>query len=195
MNKPLLRLLGTVWLLGLLTTSGWAKEKSERLLENLPAEMAELTKGEIHDYGEADLGHSIDYKTKGLLITVYVYNLGAPKIDSGINDPVVRKAFAIAKAEVAATMKDPRYYSNGKKLVDEAIEASAGSKVLCAKYHLTRGTEFARPGWKVFSSIYVFGSQGEIFKLRVSGDVEKEETLQPKVDAFLRLLTLQLNAI
>jgi hypothetical protein len=176
---------GLLFLLLAFLTAGFlqAKESPKEILERLPQEIAGIRKGEIHDYGDARLGFSVAYDAPGLVITAYIYDLGQSTIADGLDDPIVKDAFAGAKREIQVAA-DRGAYSDVKVLGDGRGTFHGRELTLSAKYELTR-QQGRDAGLRVFSEIHIFGARNQIIKLRISGDLSKHETTGPLAEKFV----------
>jgi len=179
----------------LLASSLSAKDSAASILAGLPARMAdcEREEGSIKDFGDPALGHSIVYNADQILITIYVYDLGQPRIVAGITDPIVQKAFAMAKSDVV-TAYERGNYTKMKLLSDGAITHGSSGQTLRAQYHLERGDKSGNPGLEVLSEIYVMGARDHIVKVRVSAARDIEERAGKTANSFVAALLDRLGS-
>ncbi len=160
-----------------------AKESPKEILDRMPQEIAGFHKGEIHGYGDARLGYSAAYDAPGVVITAYVYDLGRQAIADGLDDPIVKSAFEGAKREIQLAW-DQGAYSDVKVLNEGRGIFHGRELTLSAKYELTR-QEGQDAGLRMFSQIQIFGARNQIIKLRISGDLSKQDTTGPRVEKFV----------
>ncbi len=187
MNFPraLLALLSLLFPLSLI-----AKDSPETILESLPTTLAGCERGKIDSYGDPGLGQSASYRVAPLLITVYVYDLNQPKIADGIDDPLVRKAYAMAKEDIL-TAQQTKSYSSVDLLRDGKFSPREGVTVMRAQYHLAinnQGNDV-----RVYSEIHLFGARDHLVKLRCTCPREEEERCKPLIDAFAAALLEKLG--
>ncbi len=173
--------------LALLPLSLAAREKPETILETLPAKLADCDRTEVHTYDEAKFGASIAYRKNGFLVTVYVYDLDQQDIGEKLDDEVLKKAFETSIAELEEAARQG-LYGDLEERDNGRAKFGAGHEVLRARYRLTR-TKGPAAGQRAFSEIHVFGAQGYIIKLRVTGSLEDEadhsKTLEQMVPALM----------
>lgn len=164
-----------------------ARETPEMMLEALPGKMADCARTKVHTYDEPKYGASIDYKKEGFIVTVYVYDLDQQNIGEKADDPILKSAFEGAIAELAAAAEGG-YYTGLDERDQGTAKFGAGHEVLRARYRLTR-TEGSMKGQRAFSEIHVFGAQGYIVKIRVTGLLQDEaahaKTLEQMVPALM----------
>lgn len=170
---------GLLLLLLVLITGGflYAKESPRDILERLPQTIGDCQKGDLTDYGKAELRYSVAYKANGLTITAYVYDLGRPTIADGIADPGVVQAFELAKGDIKVKESQGSYS-------DVRLLSEARGSTLQAKYELVF---IGKGGGKVpvFSQIHVFGAWNQIIKLRITGALEGKDTTGPIAEKFV----------
>ena len=160
-----------------------AKDTPAAILSRLPKQIGGLDHGKLSDFDDPKLGASIPFNGKGLTITLYVYDLGHEKITDGIADPIVQRAFEMAKGEIQAAKESGRY--SEMKLLSEGRGAYQGREaVLEAKYDLAMRLNNGE-SIPVFSEIHVFGAWNHIFKLRITAGRENRNTLSPKTARFI----------
>ena len=173
--------------LALLPLSLVAREKPEAILETLPMKLADCDRTAVHTYDEPKYGASIAYRKNGLLVTVYVYDLDQPEVGEKLDDEVLKKAFETSIAELEEAARQG-LYSDLEERDNGRAKFGAGHEVLRARYRLTR-TKGPGAGQRAFSEIHVFGAQGYIIKLRVTGSLEDEaahaKTLEEIVPAVM----------
>lgn len=179
--------LPTLLALALWPLSLMAREKPETILETLPAKMAGCDRTEVHTYDETKFGASIAYRKNGFLVTVYVYDLDQQDIGEKLDDEVLKKAFETSIAELEEAARQG-FYKDLEERDSGTAKFGAGHEVLRARYRLTRAKGNAA-GQRAFSEIHVFGAQGYIIKLRVTGSLEDEaahaKTLEQIVPALM----------
>jgi hypothetical protein len=167
-----------------------AKDAPDVILKSLPEEIAGCKRGELHDYGDARLGQSVDYQVPGLLMTVYVYDQGRAEIAEGLKDPVVQRSFEMAKGDIDVAV-EKGYYADVQLLSDGKAFHEGGVETLCARYRLTRlkGND---AGKRFFSEIHILGARDHIIKLRVTGSLEDEakfgKVLEKLVPAVIKAI-------
>jgi hypothetical protein len=163
-----------------------AKDSPEDLLRHLPKTIAGCERGVIRDYGAPELGCSVGYKVPGLLITVYIYDLGNAHVADGLGDRLIADAMALAKKEIQRSGQTGDYTK--VEFRDEArVNFDGGYQTLRARYYLTRNTGDDK-GLEVFSEIHVFGARDQIIKFRISGEKDREEELSKVVKEFIPAL-------
>jgi hypothetical protein len=171
----------------LLPLSLAAREKPETILEALPAQLAGCERTEVHTYDEPKYGASIAYRKDGFLVTVYVYDMDEKVIGEKLDDPVLKSAFEFSIRELEEAARQG-YYAGLEERDSGRAKFGPGHEVLRARYRLTR-TKGAAAGERAFSEIHVFGAQGYIIKLRVTGALEGEaahaKTLEQMVPALM----------
>jgi hypothetical protein len=164
-----------------------AREKPQVILEALPAKMAGCDRTEVHTYDEPKYGASIAYRKEGFLVTVYVYDLEQQDIGQKLDDPVLKSAFDTSIAELEEATRQG-YYTDVEERDNGTAKFGPGHEVLRARYRLTRA-KGAAAGQRAFSEIHVFGAQGYIIKLRVTGSLEDEaahsKTLEQMIPALM----------
>lgn len=159
-----------------------AAEEPQEILRALPKTIAACEQGDLKDYG-GDLGSSIAYRKEGLLFTVYVYDLGHPKIGEALTDPVLKEAFESARKELTAAAAQG-YYEDLKERDAGRAEFGKEHETLRARYHLTQAMGKAA-GTKSLSEIHVFGARGQIIKLRITGTMEKAGEHEKAIAQFI----------
>jgi hypothetical protein len=169
-----------------------AREKPETILEALPARLLGCERTEVHTYDEAKYGASIAYRKNGFLVTVYVYDLDQQDIGEKLDDPVLKTAFEASVAELqAATLQG--LYTGVEERDSGTAKFGAGHEVLRARFRLTR-TQGAAAGQRAFSEIHIFGAQGYIIKLRVTGSLEDEAAHAKTLEQLVPVLMEKLRA-
>jgi hypothetical protein len=163
-----------------------AKEKPRAILESLPSSIAKCERGEIDGFDEPGLGQSIAYREKQLLITVYVYDLDHPRIASGIEDPIVQKAFVMAKSDIMGAKG--KIYSKVETISDGTIRHGESGTTLSARYRIDRMEEAKSLPIQTFSEVHVLGARDHLVKLRITGALDSEARLKPIVDEFIPAL-------
>jgi hypothetical protein len=175
-----------IFLLLLLPISLFAGASPEAVLQTLPKTLGGCTLEEIHKYDQPGLGASAAYKQDGFLCTVYVYDLGKPKIGTSLKDPVLLDAFAGAQAEIKKAV-EAGYYSDLEERDSGTANFGKDHQILRARYRLTR-LKGADNGQRFLSDIYVFGAQGQIIKLRISASVDKEEEHSKTIEEMVPVI-------
>lgn len=163
-----------------------AGENPKTVLEALPSKIAECTRGEIHKYEEAELGCSTAYRAEGMVLTVFVYDQGHAKIAAGLEDPVVKEAFAASVSELKAAV-GAGYYKDLEILDNGMARLGGKHDVLRTRFTLTR-LKGADAGRKCFSDIYLWGAAGNIVKVRVTGYVEDALKHAKTIERFIPAL-------
>lgn len=168
-----------------------AADSPDTVLGELPKEIAQLRRDGVSKYDEAGLGASTSYKRPGLLVTVYMYDLGVSEIGNDLTDPTLQKAFGMAKGDIDGAAKKG-YYSSVEKAEDGTVKFENGATCLRARYHLVRTDKTPDKNLRIISEVYVFGARGHIIKLRVSGQAthvgENEKALKVLVPTLYDLL-------
>ena len=162
------------------------KESPEAILERLPATLAGLERTEIKDYDEPELGASANYKKPGLLVTVYLYDLGVEEIGLGVTDVTVRKAFQMAVSDITEAAKQG-YYSDVEEVDQGSASFGKNHRTLRSRFRLTR-LKGEDAGKRFVSEIHAWGGLGHIVKLRVTGRVEEEAEHSKTLEKFVPAL-------
>lgn len=167
-------------------------------LGSLPSAYGVYQSGEgVRTYDEPGLGASRSYQSpSGILITLYLYDLGIASIEPGIKDPTIKKACQQAMGDIVEMGRQGQYA--GVKMQEESevtLVLPSGRKVemLSVSYTYAIINPETKNAVKVQSQLFVTGTQDHIFKIRMSrregGDAEAvkeaEETLKQVMDAVL----------
>jgi hypothetical protein len=179
LRRFFLTLLGA---LALLLPGGLSAKDSPRdILGHLPVTIAGCERGEIRGFGDARLGQAATYTVRGLVITVYVFDLGKAHVADGLGDELIAEAMAMAKQDIQQQRKALKV-----EFRDEAKASFPGGfETLRARYFFNRGVT---TGTELFSEVHVFGAHDQIIKLRISGELEKEEKMGKVVEEFIPTL-------
>jgi hypothetical protein len=166
------------------------KESPKTLLERVPTTLAGLERDAIKGYDKPELGASASYKKQGLLVTVYLYDLGVEDIGDGVSDATVRKAFQLAVSDITEAVKQG-YYSDVEEVDEGSANFGKNRRTLRSRFRLTR-LKGSDTGERFVSEIHAWGGLGHIVKLRVTGTVEEEaghsKTLEQFVPALMDAL-------
>ena len=132
-------------------------------------------------YPQSELGYSVNYESEeGGRITVYVYDMGMKKIESGVEDKNVVAQLNKAESEIKQ-IAELGYYDNVKKVKSETITLGGDDgkvKSLYTLYELTaRGNELT-------SEIHLFGHNNKFIKFRATR--AREETKSDFIMDFLK---------
>ncbi len=177
----------TLWPLCLL-----AGDPPEVILKALPEKIAGCQRDDIHPYDKVELGASAAYKTVGLLVTVYIYDLGHQNIGEALSDPILREAFESAQSELKEA-DHSGFYTGLEERDSGTANFGPGHQVLRARYRLTR-VKGENAGQRFFSEIHVFGAKGNIVKLRISGSLANETEHAKTIEQFIPALMDSLQA-
>jgi len=158
-----------------------AKESPEEILAVLPEKIAGCEKTKYHAYEPAGLGGSVSFTTPGLVVTVYVYDLGKRNITESLDNPDLQEAFDKARAELASALKQGMHSEVTEKNPEDR-RSTIGTLVATYRVVHTKG---ASAGMPLFSEIHVFGAHGHIIKFRVSGETENETELRSVLEQLL----------
>jgi hypothetical protein len=131
-----------------------AEDAPAKILKALPQTAAECERGEVTTYDRPELGASVDYKKAGVVITVYLYDLGKKSIAPKLDDPTLQQAFKMAMSDLKQATK-LGYYSNLQEVDAGTAKFGEGRETLRARYRLTRekGTD---AGQRFVSEIHVW---------------------------------------
>jgi hypothetical protein len=162
------------------------KEDPKMILERLPATLAGLERDEIKGYDKPELGASASYKKPGLLVTVYLYDLGVEEIGVGVTDATVRKAFQMAVSDITEAAKQG-YYSDVEEVDRGSASFGKNHRTLRSRFRLTR-LKGEDAGKRFVSEIHAWGGLGHIVKLRVTGRVEEEAEHSKTLEQFVPAL-------
>jgi hypothetical protein len=163
-----------------------AEDAPAKILKALPQTAAECERGEVTTYDRPELGASVDYKKAGVVITVYLYDLGKKSIGAKLDDPTLQQAFKMAMSDLKQATK-LGYYSNLQEVDAGTAKFGEGRETLRARYRLTRekGTD---AGQRFVSEIHVWGGFGQIIKVRMTGDIENEAAHTKLMEKFMPAL-------
>jgi hypothetical protein len=176
-------LLFFLWLLPLSLVAGDAAA----ILKSLPTSITgcEAKPEELKVYDKPGLGASLTYHKPGLIVTVYAYDLDQTGIAGGLEDPTVKKAFTMAVSDIKEATKQG-YYSKLEEL-DNGTATFGTDRTLRSRFRLTR-EKGPDAGVRFVSEIHVWGAAGNIIKLRVSGDTEREAEHTKSLEKFIPAL-------
>jgi hypothetical protein len=161
-----------------------AKDTPKTILSQLPRTIEECARdAEIADFSDPRLGQAASYRTPGMVITVYAFDLGQPQIAEGVTDRVVMQSFTKAKQDIQ-TVLDRGMYSSAKLQNDGTKTHDGGVETLVARYDVVRA-QGPDAGVKMFSEIHVFGAREHVIKIRVSGESAKEAELGKVLATFI----------
>jgi hypothetical protein len=179
----------------------WLKRNAEELAAavlrdpnsdfRLPPTLGPASRGTIADC-EADrpgLGTSINYASRAVSATIYLFTRGFETVPDGIDSAPVTAAFDEALAEIEAAARKGKYgnlspFTKSKS----AIGPDAGAlPALCARLTLVAD------GVAKDSAVYVFGCRNRIVKLRLTSAVAEAETAKAESAALLKAVAAWLR--
>ena len=167
-----------------------AKDTPQAILNQLPQTIAGCERGKIKDYEDPGLGASAAYNTPWVIITVYVYDQGHPRIAEGITDRFVTQNFAGAKNDIKTALEQGTYSSVKIRSDGRAIH-EGGFETLYASYFLTHA-EGPLAGRKMLSELHIFGARDQLIKIRISSELanetERNKTLDHFIPAFIKAI-------
>ena len=173
----------------------YAKDKPDDLLKLFPKKVGGFQAGEMHKYDDDRLGSSMAYNGDGGTVTMYLYDMGNNKIETGVDDKLVKQEFANA-SEHLKMMEQRGGYKNVKKIKEETKKIKYGKngkktfEFLYSQHKfdivLDNGTA------SLTSDTYVAGFKNHVFKIRISSSKYDKDKFAEKVT---RLITEVLTKV
>jgi hypothetical protein len=170
-----------------------AAEESITILKALPATLAGCVRGEVKTYDKAALGASAPYRKGGLVISLYIFDLGRKDIGTSLDDPILQQAFRSGVEDIEKTAKTGEAYGNLEERDTGKAKFGKTGHTLRARYRMTWKSG-DRVGQRVISELHVFGARGQIVKLRITGDAENEALHMKTIEEFIPALVDALRA-
>lgn len=158
-----------------------AKESPLKITQTLPSSIGSMLGDPIKSYKNETLGVSkgYNYKTDNIHIcaTVYVFDMGAKHIASGIDSDYVKKAYQYAKIDVRFYEKKGAY--KNVVLLEETIHKTPVTEnktalSLRAKYKYIK--QKPNCGTNVTSYIHVFAAHSHFIKIRLTMSFENKDS-------------------
>jgi hypothetical protein len=137
-------------------------------------------------FKDTALGYSIAYSSDGLIVTVFVYNLGFEKIPNGPNSDTVKAEMYESLLALEANKANGRYKSLSP--LDEKV-ISFGSNNNAPKLRRKRyEVEIAKEG-PAITELYMTGHKNYFIKLRSTYPTNNREQHEKTLDELLEALS------
>ncbi len=128
-------------------------------------EVKGLDKQKPNIYKDKDLGYSVSYLSEGIVITVFVYNLGLEKIPTGPNADAIKAEMYESLLALEANRKNGRYKSITP--VDERVIPFGTNKAAPELRRKRYEVEVTDEGEAV-TELYVTGYKNYFLKIRAT---------------------------
>lgn len=174
-----------------------AKELPEKILQSLPEKIENfIAMRDASSYDDTRLGASRGYNDadSGIVVTIYLYDLGARGIEEGIGSEIVNEAREGTMKELEH-LEGIGYYKN-VKIISEGkmklpLKQNESLELLTAVYSFVSVGDLKEP-ITVHSELFLVGMKGYICKVRVTRSPEiteeKEKELKRVIGVLLSLI-------
>jgi hypothetical protein len=156
-----------------------------------PEKIDDFPRLRITDFTKEDphLGESVQYKTDGINVDIYIYDMGAAKIEDGIADKTVLAAQAQALKDIQEAVKRGIYANlQPSALADEKM-GGFSKEFLASSFTLDFNSQNLEPERRhVKSYLFVRGYKNNIFKIRMTCPVAKADQAEAAIPKFLALI-------
>ena len=164
-------LLASVVLLALVGTARSADDDLPGPKIDWP-EVKGLEKQKANMFKDAALGYSVSYLGDGLVITVFVYDLGLDKIPTGPNSDTIKAEMYESLLALEANKTSGRYKSI--QPLDQKVipfgSNKAAPQLRCKRYEV----DIAKEG-PAITELYVTGHKNHFIKIRATYPTEGKE--------------------
>ena len=150
---------------------------------DLPGAVAGLNRRSVVDYekDQPGLGTAIHYVYPGIKGSVFIYNRGYARIESGVDSPLATREFKAAKSDIE------KAYPEAQILVAEERLTVNGVPLLHAAYKYADERAGLRD--PVFSHLYVTVVRNQFLKLRVTHSIAAHPEIDYEPTTGMRLAT------
>lgn len=141
-----------------------------------------LERQKINMFKDPALGYSVSYLGDGLVVTVFIYNLGFEKIPTGPNSDTIKAEMYESALALEANKSNGRYKSI--QPLDESVIAfgsnKAAPKIRRKRYEI----EIAKEG-PAMTELYVTGYKNYFIKIRATYPTDNKQKCQKQLDTLI----------
>lgn len=146
-----------------------------------------LNRGKPNKFEDKSLGYSVSYVGTGIVVTVFVYDLGRDKIPDGPNSEAIKAEMyqSLLSVEANKTGKKPRYKS--LQPLDEMVIPFGSNKTAPQLRRKRYEVEIINEGPSI-TELYLTGHKNHFIKIRATytteGKEKNEKTIADLLDGL-----------